>query len=80
MIASLHKKFEQLRQEELDKARKYFDEEEWDDLDKLTSILMKKFLHTPMMQLREAAQNDKGELKRIEAAYELFDLKETMDE
>lgn len=80
VIASLHKKFEQLRQEELDKARKYFDEDEWDDLDKLTSILMKKFLHTPMMQLREAAQNGNGELKRIEAAYELFDLKETMHE
>ncbi|MCF7804043.1 MAG: glutamyl-tRNA reductase [Candidatus Marinimicrobia bacterium] len=80
VIASLHKKFEQLRQEELEKARKYFDEDEWEDLDKLTSILMKKFLHTPMMQLREAAQNGNGELKRIEAAYELFDLKETMHE
>ena len=80
VIASLHKKFEQLRQEELDKARKYFDEDEWDDLDKLTSILMKKFLHTPMIQLRKAAQNGNGELKRIEAAYELFDLKDTIHE
>jgi glutamyl-tRNA reductase len=75
VIASLHKKFEELRREEVEKNKKYFSEDEWEDLDKLTTSLMKKFLHTPMMQLREAAQNGNGQLKRIEAAHDLFKLR-----
>jgi len=80
IIASLHRKFEQLRQAEVEKSKKYFSQENWDDLEKLTTGLMKKFLHIPMMQLREAAQNGNGQLKRIEAAYELFDLKTDHEE
>lgn len=80
IIASLHRKFEELRQQELEKNRKHFKKEDWDDLDKFTSSLMKKFLHTPMMQLRAAAQNGNGQLKRIEAAYELFDLRNHDDQ
>ena len=80
VIASLHRKFEELRQQELEKNRKHFKKEDWEDLDKFTSSLMKKFLHTPMMQLRAAAENGNGQLKRIEAAYELFDLRQQDDE
>jgi len=80
IIASLHRKFEELRRAELEKNRKYFSEEEWEDLDKFTSSLMKKFLHTPMMQLRAAAQNGNGQMKRVEAAYELFDLRNYNDQ
>lgn len=80
IIASLHKKFERLRQAEVEKSKKYFHQDNWDDLEKLTTGLMKKFLHIPMMQLREAAQNGNGQLKRIEAAYELFDLKTDHEE
>ncbi len=74
VIASLHKKFEQLRKAEVEKNRKFFHEDDWEDLEKLTTGLMRKFLHIPMMQLREAAQNGNGELRRIQAAYDLFDL------
>ncbi len=77
VIATLHKKFEELRKEEVEKNKKYFREDEWEDLDKLTTSLMKKFLHAPMMQLREAAQNGNGQLKRIEAAHDLFKLRES---
>lgn len=77
VIASLHKKFEELRKSEVEKNKKYFREEEWEDLEKLTTSLMKKFLHTPMMQLRDAAQNGNGQLKRVEAAYDLFKLRGT---
>ncbi len=80
VIASLHRKFEEMRRHELEKNRKYFHEEDWEDLDKFTSILMKKFLHTPMMQLRAAAQNGNGELQRVQAVYELFDLRDHNDQ
>ncbi|HKJ69827.1 MAG TPA: glutamyl-tRNA reductase [bacterium] len=74
VIASLHKKFENVRKTEVEKNKKYFHQEDWEDLEKLTTSLMKKFLHIPLMQLREAAQNGNGQMKRIEAAYELFNL------
>lgn len=80
IIATLHKKFEALRKEEVEKNRKHFKEEDWEDLEKLTTSLMKKFLHEPLMQLREAAQNGNGQLRRIEAAHELFNLRQTDEE
>jgi len=80
VIASLHKKFEALRKREVEKSRKYFREEDWEDLEKLTTSLMNKFLHEPLMHLRDAAQNGNGQLRRVEAAYELFDLGEEDEE
>ncbi len=80
VIATLHQKFEHLRKTEVERNKKHFHKDDWEDLEKLTTSLMKKFLHIPLMQLRDAAQNGNGQLKRIEAAYELFDLRSDDEE
>ena len=55
-IRELHQHMELLRQQEVDKNRKRFQEEDWGQLEKFSKSLLKKFLHHPMTRLN-ACQN-----------------------
>jgi len=73
-IKQLQQHFEQIRQREVEKNRKYFAKEDWEQIDKFSRSLLKKFLHSPMVRLHEC--KDASELCGKCTIREVFGLDE----
>ncbi len=58
LIQLLMEHFESIRQSEVKRYRKYFAREDWEQLDKFSSSLLKKFLHNPIVRLRTCPERD----------------------
>ncbi len=57
LIQQLQKHFETIRQAEVKRYRKYFSKEDWDQVDKFSRSLLKKFLHSPIVRLRTCPES-----------------------
>ncbi|HZU74767.1 MAG TPA: glutamyl-tRNA reductase [Acidimicrobiales bacterium] len=76
LVATLHQRFEELRQAELDRLAGRLaglDERQREAVDALTKGLMAKLLHAPTVQLKETAGSPRGE-RLAEALRALFEL------
>lgn len=82
-INDLRQYVDALRQQELTRAMRHISsslsERELATISELTTRLMNKFLHMPMLRLKDAAANGQGHIY-AEALRYLFDLEEKMDE
>ena len=58
LIQQLMEHFENIRKAEVKRYRKYFAREDWEQLDKFSSSLLKKFLHNPIVRLRTCPERD----------------------
>lgn len=74
LVARLQKQAEATRRRELENAYKRFPPETHEDLDRFTRSLVRKILHNPSMGLRAAAGGGEADLRRLDAARELFQL------
>lgn len=80
LVARLQKQAEATRRREMENALKRFPAETHEDLDRFTRSLVRKILHNPSMGLRAAATGTQGDLRRLEAARELFRLDDEEDQ
>lgn len=55
-IQQIQEHFEAIRQMSIERNRKFFKEEDWDQMDKFSKSLMKKFLHSPIMRLKSCPE------------------------
>ncbi len=51
--------FEEIRKKAIQQNKKFFKEEDWEQMEKFSKSLMKKFLHHPIMYLRSCSNNGK---------------------
>lgn len=56
-IQMLQEHFESIRQKEIQRNQKFFNKEDWEQMDKFSKSLMKKFLHSPYMRLRSCTKS-----------------------
>ncbi len=70
-IKQLQHHFDDLRQREIKKNRKHFAPEDWEQMEKFSKSLLKKFLHSPMIQLHEC--KDTSELCTIRKVFGLYE-------
>ena len=73
-IKQLQQHFEEIRQREIQKNRKHFAPEDWEQMDKFSKSLLKKFLHSPMIRLHQC--RDDSELCGKCTIREVFGLDE----
>ncbi|NIA30465.1 MAG: glutamyl-tRNA reductase [Actinobacteria bacterium] len=73
-IKQLQHHFEEIRQREIKKNRKHFVQEDWEQIDKFSKSLLKKFLHSPMIRLHQC--KDDSELCGKCTIKEIFGLDE----
>ncbi|MDP4230639.1 MAG: glutamyl-tRNA reductase [Bacteroidota bacterium] len=78
-IAELRKRFEEIRQEELDRHRKQLPPEQFSKLDDMTRKMMNRLLHTPTIMLKEPRTTKDDLQARIETVRMLFALDEKKD-
>jgi len=82
-ISDLRRHVDTLRQQELSRTMQHLSsslsEREMDAVQELTTRLVNKLLHTPMVRLKAAAADGQGHIY-AEALRYLFDLEEKMDE
>jgi glutamyl-tRNA reductase len=82
-ISDLRRHVDALRQQELSRTMQHLStslsEREMDAVQELTTRLVNKLLHTPMVRLKAAAADGQGHIY-AEALRYLFDLEEKMDE
>ncbi|MBD3288182.1 glutamyl-tRNA reductase [candidate division KSB1 bacterium] len=57
-IRQIQEHFESIREEELHRNRKYFKEEDWEQMDKFSKTLMKKFLRSPIMRVKSCSDKE----------------------
>ncbi|MFQ6093899.1 MAG: glutamyl-tRNA reductase [bacterium] len=76
LIKSLYQKFDWVRQQEVERNRKRFLREDWDQLELLTQSIVQKLLHIPISKLKEYNSDPYTGLTRIETIQEVFDLKD----
>ena len=55
-IQEIQLHFEQIRKKEIHRKKKYFNEQDWEQMDKFSKSLMKKFLHSPIMRLKSCPE------------------------
>lgn len=55
-IQQIQEHFEAVRRMEIKRSRKFFKEEDWEQMDKFSKSLMKKFLHSPIMRLKSCPE------------------------
>jgi len=75
-IRQLTQRVEAIRAGEVEKHRKRFEGEHWDDLDALTRGIIGKILHSPLEKLKECDGKTSHGMARLEATRELFGLDE----
>lgn len=78
-IAELRQRFEQIRQEELERNRTKLTPEAFAHLDDMTRKMMNRLLHTPTTMLKEPRTSKDDLLARIEVVRMLFALGEPED-
>ncbi len=76
IIRQLMQRVEAIRALEVQKNRKRFEGEHWQDLDALTRGILSKILHVPLEKLKECDGRTSHGMARLEAARELFGLDE----
>jgi|Deesub1362B_J571_1020462.scaffolds.fasta_scaffold04197_2 glutamyl-tRNA reductase len=59
LIQQLQEHFERIRQQEVKRYRKYFMKEDWEQVDRFSRSLLKKFLHSPIVRLRTCPDQSK---------------------
>ncbi|MDW7680292.1 MAG: glutamyl-tRNA reductase [bacterium] len=57
-IQQLHLYFEDIRKKELSRNKKYFKQEDWEQMEKFSRSLMKKFLHNPITRLKTCSDEE----------------------
>ncbi len=57
-IQDIQLHFEQIRKKEIHRNKKYFDESDWEQMEKFSKSLMKKFLHSPIMRLKSCSETE----------------------
>ncbi len=75
-LQQLRKRFETIRQEELQHFRRKFSDEDWSTVEELTRRMTNKMLHTPTVKLKELFDNPDG-IHKISLIKQLFELDES---
>ncbi len=75
-IVTLREKFEEIRQQELNKYSNKLDEEELEQLKLVTRGLLNKLLHLPTVNLKKYANGHPEGMVRVDVVRELFELKD----
>ena len=75
-IQQLRGKFENIRQQELEKFRNKIQSTDFETIEILTHRIMNKFLHPTMVGLKEPVYDDREMETRIQVLKDLFDLDE----
>ncbi len=57
-IRQIQEHFESIREEEIHRNRKHFKEEDWEQMEKFSKTLMKKFLRSPIMRVKSCSKTD----------------------
>jgi glutamyl-tRNA reductase len=79
IIKSLQRKIEDIRISELEKNKKYFREEDWENLELLTKSMMNKLFHVTMIKIKEFNEDSQMGLLRLDTVREIFNLKEYLE-
>lgn len=80
VIRSLVSRLEEIRNLEVSKNRKHFEEKNWEHLELLTKGIIKRIFREPIARIKEYDGNMRHGLGRIETIQELFGLRDDTKE
>ncbi len=73
-VKTLRRKFEDVRQNELERMRGRLSEDEWDAVDEASRRMLQKLLHTPTLALKGLNAEDPADRDRISVIASMFGL------